>query len=78
MSELAPQFPLASGAVTPLRTKAEAAGSGDFSPLWSGQAAALSRDVPAGELTRQLGMDAGMILSRLAPAGSSSERQVGS
>src|SRR5918995_1260293 len=66
MSELAPQFPLASGAVTPLRTKAEAAGSGDFSPLWSGQAAALSRDVPAGELTLQLGMDAGMILSRLA------------
>lgn len=76
MSEVAPQFPLASGAVTPLRTKAEEAGSSDFSPLWSGQAAALGRDVPAGELTRQLGMDAGTILSRLAPAGSSAERQV--
>jgi nitronate monooxygenase len=78
MLELAPQFPLASGAVTPLRIKAEAAGSGDFSPLWSGQAAALGRDAPAGELTRQLGMDAGAILSRLASAGSSAEGQVGS
>jgi nitronate monooxygenase len=71
MSELAPQFPLASGAVTPIRTKAEAAGSGDFSPLWSGQAAALGRDVPAGELTRQLGADAITILTQLAPAGGS-------
>ena len=73
MSELAPQFPLASSAVAPLRTKAEAVGSGDFSPLWSGQAAALGRDVPAGDLTRQLGMNARRILSRLASAGSSSE-----
>jgi nitronate monooxygenase len=70
MSELAPQFPLASGAVTPLRTKAEAAGLGDFSPLWSGQAAALSRDVPAGEFTRQLGTEALALLSRFASAGS--------
>jgi nitronate monooxygenase len=64
MSELAPQFPLASSAVAPLRTKAEAVGSGDFSPLWSGQAAALGRDVPAGELTRQLAVSALTILSR--------------
>jgi nitronate monooxygenase len=66
ISELAPQFPLASSAVTPLRTRAEAAGSDAFSPLWSGQAAALGRDVPAGELTRQLGIGALTILSRLA------------
>jgi nitronate monooxygenase len=71
MSELAPQFPLASGAVTPLRTKAEAAGSGDYSPLWSGQAAAFGREIPAGDLTRQLGAEALARLSRLAPADSS-------
>ena len=71
MSELAPQFPLASAAVAPLRTKAEAAGIDGFSPLWSGQAAALGRDVPAGELTRQLGMSALTILSRLASSSGS-------
>lgn len=54
MSESAPAFPLASGALTPLRAKAEAAGCGDFSPLWAGQAAALGRALPAGELTRRL------------------------
>ncbi len=54
MSELAPDFPLAGGAVAPLRAKAEANGSGDFSPLWSGQTAHLGRELPAGELTRAL------------------------
>jgi nitronate monooxygenase len=71
MSELAPQFPLASGAVTPLRTKAETAGLDGFSLLWSGQAAALARDVPAGELTCQLGISALTILSRLASSSGS-------
>jgi nitronate monooxygenase len=71
MSDLAPGFPLAAGAVAPLRAKAEAAGSGDFSPLWSGQAAALSREVPAGELTRQLGAEARAHLSRISAANSS-------
>lgn len=37
LSHLAPAFPLATSAVAPLRAKAEAAGSGDFSPLWAGQ-----------------------------------------
>ena len=41
INAIAPEFPLAAGALLPLRAKAEAAGSGDFSPLWSGQAAAL-------------------------------------
>jgi nitronate monooxygenase len=54
MSELAPEFPLAGGAVAPLRAKSEPKGSGDFSPLWSGQAARLGRELPAGELTRRL------------------------
>ena len=70
MSDLAPEFPLAAGALAPLRAKAEAAGSGDFSPLWSGQAAAFGREIPAGDLTRQLGAEALAHLSRLAPANS--------
>src|SRR5207249_4816326 len=45
-------------ALAPLRAKAEAQGSGDFSPLWAGQAAALGRALPAGELTRTLAAEA--------------------
>ena len=58
MSDVAPEFPLAAGALAPLRTKAEAQGSGDFSPMWAGQAAALGRAVPAGELTKMLAAEA--------------------
>jgi nitronate monooxygenase len=48
----APAFPLGTTAITPLRQKAEAKGSGDFSPLWSGANASGCRELPAGELTR--------------------------
>jgi nitronate monooxygenase len=58
MSALAPEFPLAAGAVAPLRAAAEAQGLGDFSPLWAGQAAALGREIPAGDLTRRLAAEA--------------------
>ena len=58
MSKDTPEFPLAAGALAPLRAKAEAAGSGDFSPLWSGQAAALGREIPARELTKKLAAEA--------------------
>jgi nitronate monooxygenase len=54
----APSFPLAAGALLPLKAKAEAAGSGDFTNLWSGQAARLAQEMPAGELTRQLAAEA--------------------
>jgi nitronate monooxygenase len=57
MSDLAPEFPLAAGALAPLRTKSEAEGSDDFVPMWSGQSASLSRELPAGELTRRLAAD---------------------
>ncbi|MDB4936825.1 MAG: Enoyl-[acyl-carrier-protein] reductase [Labilithrix sp.] len=67
MSELAPEFPLAGGAVAPLRAKAEQHGSGDFSPLWSGQAARLGRALPAGELTRRLAEETRALLG-LAPS----------
>lgn len=62
----APAFPLAAGALAPLRAKAEAAGSGDFSPLWSGQAGRLAREMPAGELTRGLMAEAAELLQTLA------------
>ncbi len=54
MNPLAPAFPLAVTAMAPLRAAAERAGSGDFSPLWSGQDPSGCREVPAGELTRSL------------------------
>ncbi len=54
LSPRAPAFPLATAAVAPLRTKAEAAGSGDFSPLWAGQNTSGCRAVPAAQLTREL------------------------
>ena len=54
MSDAAPEFPLAAGALAPLRAKAEAQSSGDFSPMWAGQAAALGRAMPATELTKKL------------------------
>jgi nitronate monooxygenase len=49
-----PAFPLATSAITPLRAKAEAQGSGDFSPLWSGQNATGCKEIGAAELTREL------------------------
>lgn len=54
----APAFPHAATALAPLRAAAEKAGSGDFSPIWSGQAAALGRPAPAADLTRRLAADA--------------------
>jgi len=54
MSALAPAFPLATIAIAPLRAKAENLGSGDFSPLWSGQNASGCKDISAADLTREL------------------------
>ena len=69
MSDLAPAFPTAGGALAPLKARAEAAGSGDFSSLWSGQAASLGREMDAGELTRQLAEDAARRIKALAAPG---------
>jgi len=57
MSDVAPKFPLAAATLAPLRAKSELAGSTDFTPLWSGQAARLGRELPAAELTKQLAAD---------------------
>ena len=54
VSDKSPDFPLATGAVAPLRVAAEKAGSGDFSPLWSGQNASGCREISAEALTRLL------------------------
>lgn len=69
MSDSAPAFPTAGGALAPLKAKAEAAGSSDFSSLWSGQAAALARETGAGELTRRLAEDAAKRVRALASGG---------
>jgi nitronate monooxygenase len=58
ISPATPSFPLAAGALLPLKAKAEAAGSGDFTNLWSGQAGRLAREMPAGEITRRLAAEA--------------------
>ena len=54
MSPLAPAFPLAGGALMPLRAKDEA----DFSNLWAGQAFPLGRELSSAELTRRLAEEA--------------------
>jgi nitronate monooxygenase len=54
LSTRAPDFPLASSALAPLRARAENEGRGDFSALWSGQNARGCRDIPAADLTREL------------------------
>ena len=65
MSDRAPAFPTAGGAVAPLKAKAEALGTSDFSSLWSGQAASLCREIGSGDLTRQLAASAKQRLKAL-------------
>lgn len=63
ISDVTPDFPIAAAALTPLRTKSETAGSPEFTPLWSGQAARLSRELPAAELTRRLAEESQIALN---------------
>ncbi len=67
MSDAAPAYPTAGSALAPLKAKAEASGSSDFSSLWSGQAAALGREMGTGDLTRWLAEDAVRRLRELVP-----------
>ncbi len=69
MSDEAPAFPTAGGALAPLKAKAEASGASDFSSLWAGQAASLGHEIGAGDLTRQLAADAEQRLKALASTG---------
>jgi nitronate monooxygenase len=49
-----PPFPLAAGALAGLRQASEAAGRGDFSPLWAGQNTRACRTVPAAQIVAEL------------------------
>ncbi|MEM9625105.1 MAG: nitronate monooxygenase [Pseudomonadota bacterium] len=66
MSDNAPAFPTAGGALAPLKAAAEADGKADFSSLWSGQAASLGKPMAAGQLTCTLAEEA---LARLRSLG---------
>jgi nitronate monooxygenase len=65
MSPDAPAFPLAAEAMQPLRGPAEAKGSTDFTPLRSGQAPTLAREMPAGELVAAMVRETGAAFSRV-------------
>ena len=69
LSDAAPAFPLATAAIAPLRAQAERQGSGDFSPLWSGQNASGCLALPAAEVTRRLaaGFTSARAVSNPAP-----------
>lgn len=54
LAEMAPAFPLATAAIGPLRSAAEAQGDAGFSPLWAGQNASGCREIPAAEVMRTL------------------------
>ncbi|MDY7560247.1 nitronate monooxygenase [Pseudomonas sp. 10B1] len=58
ISAITPAFPLAGGALIPLRALSEPNGSGDFLNLWAGQAVGLKHEMSAEALTRQLGVQA--------------------
>lgn len=60
----APPFPHAATALTELRAASEALGRADFSPMWSGQAALLSRPMTAQALTLSLVSEALALMSR--------------
>ena len=68
LSDHAPAFPLAAGALIPLRVAAEQRGTPDFSAMWSGQAAHLTRPLPAATLTRLLVDEARQCLEGLLAA----------
>ena len=54
INDAVPAFPLAAAAIAPLRAMAEAAGRGDFSPLWCGQNPTGCREISAARLTEEL------------------------
>ncbi len=54
INSAAPEFPLATAALAPLRAAAEKAGKSDFTNLWAGQNTSGCRETGAAELTRLL------------------------
>jgi nitronate monooxygenase len=85
MLDAAPDFPLPLGALLPLISHAEQRDINDFTPLWSGEAAALASDLPGERLTvelakgaierfRQLGCGANAVQPREWMSGLASSR----
>lgn len=66
LAPVTPAFPHAANALQPLRQAAEARGSGDFSPLWAGQAAAMARPLAAADLTHRLILEAKSAIRAIA------------
>lgn len=54
LNDAAPDFPLATATLAPLKAAAEKLGRDDFSTLWSGQNTSGCREIPAAALTRLL------------------------
>lgn len=65
-----PDFPYAASAIAPLRSAAEHKQSSDYTPLWSGQGAALGRHLPAEQLVQVLAQESQGICKQLGVAGS--------
>jgi nitronate monooxygenase len=66
MRDEAPPYPYASDALAPLRKAAEAAGRGDYSPLWAGSSAARVVAMGAQALTERLAAEALALLEGAA------------
>ena len=60
-----PDYPLIRGLAGPLGAAAAKSGSDDFSTMWAGQASALGREMPAGELVMTLMDEASAVLKGL-------------
>ncbi len=63
ISTLAPEFPLASAALAPLAAKTK--DTGEFAPMWAGEAASLGSEMPARELTLKLAAEAQALMRRM-------------
>ena len=61
LSDLAPCFPYASGALALLRAVAESRGDSGFSPLWAGQDLSGCRELPLRELVAEWIKEAGLV-----------------
>jgi nitronate monooxygenase len=59
-------YPEIHHATSPLRAAARRRGDADAFNLWAGQGHTLARELPAGEIVRQLGADARAVIRRLA------------
>lgn len=67
ISHDAPRFPLAGGAILPLKQRAEASGSPDFTALWAGEGFAMCRELPARQLTQLLIQEVDALIHGLVP-----------